>query len=68
MYDTVRCNVLFGICSVLEQYYVQYDVYTTVNLFHQDYFDAINVSVLYAITGSIFVLMDSGNKNNLRKI
>ena len=69
MYDTTQCTVLFGmvwnlLCSVLQQYYTD-NYCTTVTLVHQDYLDAINVSVLYVITGSIF-LVDSGNKNNLR--
>ena len=38
--------------------------YGKVVFVHQDYLDAINVSVLYVITGSMFVV-DSGNKNNL---
>ena len=43
-------NVLFSFARLL-----QYNYCTAVTLVHQDYLDTINVSVLYVITGSIFI-------------
>ena len=43
-------NVLFSFAQLLQCNYC-----TTVTLVHQDYLDTINVSVLYVITGSIFI-------------